>query len=39
MTVFFPIGTGTNAVNGKLTVGITDPGQAQVKDIVVRKLK
>jgi hypothetical protein len=39
LTVFFPVGTGTNAANGKLTIGITDAGQAQVKDITLRKVQ
>jgi len=39
MTVFFPVGTGAKAVDGKVSIGMTDAGQAQVKEISVRRLK
>jgi hypothetical protein len=39
MTVFLPVGTSSNATVGKVVVGFTDPGQAQVKEIAVRKLE
>jgi hypothetical protein len=39
MTVFFPVATGTNAVDGKVAIAVTDAGQAQVRDFAVRKVK
>jgi hypothetical protein len=37
--VFLPLGTGPNTASGRVEVRITDPGQAQFKDLAVRKLK
>ncbi len=37
MTVFLPVATGTNATTGRVAIGITDPGQAQLRDVVLRR--
>jgi hypothetical protein len=39
LTIFFPVGTGTKATIGRVSIGVTDPGQAQLKDIALRKVK